>query len=92
MKRYFECGIIKRRKDGLHSYDVTNPKAVNEKIIPFFKKHNFLSEVKRKNFLIFCQIAEVMLKKDHLKKDGFKKLIGLRERLNVGKGRKRKYN
>ena len=32
MKRYFGCGIIKRRKDGLYSYDVTNPKAIQEKL------------------------------------------------------------
>lgn len=91
MKHYFNCGIIKRRKDGLYSFDVTNPQAITGIIIPFFKRHYFLSKEKQKNFLIFCKITNLMAEKHHLQKNGFRKLLNLRERLNVGKGRKRKY-
>ena len=33
-----------------------------------------------------------MSKGEHLKKEGFEKILKLRETLNEGKGRKRKYN
>lgn len=91
MKNYFECGIIKRRKDGLHSYDVTNPKDIQEKIIPFFDKYQFLSDYKKKNYHVFKKIVKIMSDKEHLKPNGFNKLLILRKKLNKGKGRKRKY-
>ena len=91
MKRHFGCGIIKRRKDGLHSYDVTNPRSIQEKIIPFFEKYNFLSASKKRNFSIFKRIVKLMAHKEHLNIDGFRRLLELRKKLNEGKGRKRKY-
>lgn len=92
MKKYFKCGIIKQRKDGLYSYDVTNPKDINQAIIPFFKKYYFLSNNKKKNFLLFSKIAKLMFEKKHLNMVGFRKLLLLREKLNEGKGRTRKYS
>ena len=56
IKRHFGCGIIKRRKDGLYSYDVTNPKAIQGKIIPFFEKYYFLSANKKKTFLYLREL------------------------------------
>ncbi|OGD62929.1 hypothetical protein A2160_04130 [Candidatus Beckwithbacteria bacterium RBG_13_42_9] len=91
MKNYFDCGIIKRRKDGLYSYDVTNPKAIKEIILPFFEKYHFLSEGKKRNYELFKKIAQLMFKKKHLEQKGFRKLVKIREKLNIGKGRKRKY-
>lgn len=91
MQKCFQGGIIKRRKDGLYSYDVTNPKIIQETVIPFFEKFKFFSENKKKNFIIFKQIAKLMFKKKHLTTTGFKQLLNLREKLNQGKGRTRKY-
>ena len=91
MKFHFNCGIIKRRRDGLYSYDVTNPKAIQDVIIPFFEKYKFFSPSKENNFLIFKKIARLMFAKRHLKPKGFRKLLQLREKLNEGKGRTRKY-
>lgn len=91
MKRHFGCGIIKQRKDGLYSYDVTNPRMIYQVIIPFFETYCFLSQTKKRNFSLFKQIAKIMLDKQHLKPGGFKRLLLLREKLNQGKGRKRKY-
>lgn len=91
MKRHFACGIIKRRRDGLYSYDVTNPKAIQEKIIPFFEKYKFLSANKKRNFSLFRKIVKLMAEKRHLELEGFRKLLRIREKLNQGKGRKRKY-
>lgn len=91
MQESFKCGIIKRRKDGLYSFDVTNPKAIKEIIIPFFEKFTFLSNSKNKNFSLFKKITNLMVEKEHLKPEGFKNLLILRQELNQGKGRKRKY-
>lgn len=79
MKKYFRCGIIKRHKDGLYSYDVTNPKDIIGIIMPFFRRYNFLSENKRYNFSIFSKITELMVKKKHLEPEGFKQILELRD-------------
>lgn len=91
MKRYFRCGIIKRRRDGLYSYDVTAPAVLESIIISFFRKYPFFSESKKKNFLLFEKAVRLMAAKRHLTRPGLLELVDLRELINQGKGRKRKY-
>ena len=85
------CGIIKKRQDGVYSLDVTTPAHAILKVIPFFKRFPLRSE-KAKNFMIFCEIAALMNKGSHKTIKGLKTIANLRETLNVGKGRKRKYS
>ena len=92
IKKIFGCGTLRERKDGVVYYEVTNITSLSEIIIPFFVKFNFISSRKKNNFSIFKQIIEIMSKGEHLKKEGFEKILKLRETLNEGKGRKRKYN
>jgi hypothetical protein len=92
LKDTLNCGIIKVRKyDDLHSYDVTKPGDITHKIIPYFQKYNFLSESKIKNFTIFCKIAELMDRGEHRNSKGLRAILELRETINEGKGRTRKY-
>lgn len=91
-KRILGCGHIQERSDGLHMYVVSNPNAIVEKVIPFFKRFNFLSQRKKINFSIFCKITDLVYSKAHLTKEGLEEIVELREKLNEGKGRKRKYN
>ena len=92
IKKILRCGTLRERQDGVVYYEVTNVSSLIEKIIPFFIKFNFISSKKKTNFSIFKKIVEIMSKGEHLKKEGFEKIILLRETLNEGKGRKRKYN
>lgn len=92
LKKELDCGIIKVRKfDGLHSLDITNPSEIIYKVIPYFQKFSLFSSNKRKNFEIFCQIANLMKEGNHRTINGLKKILTLREELNKGKARKRKY-
>ena len=86
------CGIIKVRKiDNLYSFDVTKPKDIIQKVIPYFQKFPMLSVSKQKNFSIFCAVAQLMEKGEHRNLIGLRKILELREKINEGKGRKRKY-
>jgi len=92
MKDVFGCGIIKKRKcDGLFSYDVTKPSDIKRYVLPFFNKFDFLSKSKQKNYQIFCEIVKIADIRP-LSYENFLKIVDLREILNEGKGRKRKYN
>lgn len=88
-----KCGIIKiRKRDGLFSFDVTNPSDIIFKVIPFFQKYPLFSKIKKSNFLVFCKIAKIMETGGHKKISGLHKIVRLREKLNLGISRKRKYN
>ena len=91
LKKELRCGIIKTRKDGLHSLDVTNSKEIVEKVIPYFIKYPLLSKSKINNFNIFCEISKLVEGGEHRNIEGLKKILFLREKLNEGKGRTRKY-
>ena len=92
LKNELGCGIIKTRKiDNLHSYDVTRPEDIIKKIIPYFSRFPVISESKKTNFTIFCEIASLMKRGEHRNFTGLKQILNLREKLNEGKGRTRKY-
>src|SRR5580704_17069031 len=71
LKYFFECGKIyeNRRTDNhrenLYRYCVRSLSDIQNKIIPFFQKHE-LQTAKQQDFLVFCQIVEAMKKRTHL--------------------------
>ncbi len=91
IKHILGCGTLRERKDGIVYYEVTNIASLYDVIIPFFKKFGFRSAYKKNNFRIFSEIVSMMYKDKHLTKEGFQKILELRETLNNGIGRKRKY-
>ena len=90
-KRYLGCGRMQYRKDGVWYFIISNPRAIHERVIPFFKRFSFFSLTKKKNFSVFQQVGKIMVKGGHYTQEGLQKVMELREQLNVGAGRKRKY-
>lgn len=92
IKNTLNCGIIKTRKcDGLYSYDVTKPKDIITKVIPYFDAFRFLSSSKQRNYELFKEISFIANKKP-LNSQSFYEILKIREKLNEGRGRKRKYS
>ena len=96
IQNYLHCGHIKenhhgRKNDQTFVYVVRNRIDLSEKIIPFFQEFSLLSEAKRRNFEIFCEVAKLMDQGEHKNLQGLKKILELRELINEGKGRTRKY-
>lgn len=60
IKAHLQCGTIRPRKDGVFVYEVDNHTALNNKIIPFFEKHPFLSTKKKKDFIRFKKILKIL--------------------------------
>jgi len=71
---------------------VTNNSSIIEKVIPFFNKFSFFSSTKKRNFSIFKEITSLVKDNQHLNPQGFNQIVHLREGLNKGRGRTRKYN
>jgi len=91
LKKYLGCGRIKQRRDGLWIFVVENPRSLEERVIPFFKKYRFLSSKTKTNFSIFCRIVRLIREDKHLTEEGLEKIAKLRAKLNKGRKRKRKY-
>ena len=91
LQKYLQCGRLQKRSDGVHYFVVTNYIEIVEKVLPFFEQYPFQSKSKIKNFALFKQIAVIVYSGEHLAHKGFMKIVELREKLNEGRGRKRKY-
>jgi len=91
LKHLLGCGRLQYRYDGVCYFVVSNPRSIIERVIPFFETFGFLSQTKQRNFRIFTQITKIVADGRHLRSDGFAEVVRLREKLNEGHGRKRKY-
>ena len=89
-KRYLGCGTLRGRPDGVWYYEVNNFNAIWENVIPFFKRYNFLSAKKKRDFAKFCEMAEIIKRGEHIREDGIRKIIEIRREMNDGG--KRKYS
>jgi hypothetical protein len=92
LKRHLGCGRLQERSDGVWYYIVSNPQAIEKRVIPFFEQFNFLSSSKKTNFSLFRKISLLMVEGRHLTEEGMQEILLLREQLNKGRGRKRKYS
>ncbi len=90
-KRYLGCGTISQRQDGLHTYAVLNPLALKEIVIPFFEQFCLRSATKKRNFFLFRKAVKLWMEKEQITQEELIKIARIRERLNRGAGRKRKY-
>jgi hypothetical protein len=83
-KKHLQCGTLRQRPDGVFYYEVNNFNAIMENIIPFFNRFNFISQNKKKQFMLFKQAAEIIKNGEHLKEEGFKRIISIRNKMNNG--------
>jgi len=91
LKKVLGTGTLRKRKDGVVYYEVRDYHMLAERAIPFFEKFKFKSRFKVHNFSIFKKIVEKMNQGAHLTHAGMQEILELREKLNEGRGRKRKY-
>ena len=91
-KRHLKCGTLRSRNDGVWYYEVNNFTAIQENVIPFFKRFGFLSAKKKRDFTKFVQIAELIADKKHLDEDGIKRILEIRKMMNDGGVGRRKFS
>jgi len=75
------CGYIKlnhpgSKRDKTFVLIIKNRKDLSQKLIPFFEK-NHLQTSKFEDYLIFKKTLELIERKEHLTKDGFRKIVNL---------------
>ncbi len=83
-KRHLGCGTLRGRSDGVWYYETTNLTALTENVIPFFERFPFLSTKKKRDFGKFKQIVALVKEGEHLRADGIRRILEIREGMNDG--------
>ena len=87
MQNFFQCGKIyeNRRTDNhresLYRYCVRSFSDLEDKIIPFFDKYP-LRTAKQQDFLVFCEVVELIKNRIHLTPEGIEKTRALAATMN----------
>jgi hypothetical protein len=90
LQQYIDCGTIRYKCDGVWFFEVNDLAAIHANVIPFFDRFSFRSAKKKRAFAIFKQMAQLLMEKSHLRREGIEKLLQLRK--NMNDGGKRKYD
>jgi hypothetical protein len=82
---YLGCGrrLTQSKGDMVH-FIVSKFSDISEKIIPFFNQYPVIG-IKGEDFADFCKAAEIIKAKGHLREEGLKEIIILRDRMNKGR-------
>lgn len=87
IKKFFGCGriFVNRRydnhKENLWRYCVRSLKDLQEKVIPFFKRHP-LKTSKKESFKYFVKVLELIKEKKHLNLSGIRQIPKLSQKIN----------
>ena len=79
VRDYLGCGTIYYREDSREKfcdcleYQVRSHRDIMGKIIPFFLKYPLLFPSKKKAFDYLCEIADMIVKREHLNEGGIEK-------------------
>lgn len=83
VKAYFgDIGTIVSFSD-MCAFSVSSPEQIFKKILPHFDKYPLISQ-KHIDYLLFKEIVEMMLRGEHLQKDGLQTIVNIRASLNLG--------
>jgi len=91
-KKFFQAGYIKPKSPTSNTYvfTISQRRALQEKVIPFFKKYKLLTS-KWEEFCKFAQIIEKMEKGEHRNLEGLKEIVEIACSMNE-LGKQRKYS
>ena len=81
-KRHLKCGTLRSGNDDVWQYEVNNFNAIQENIIPFFRRFGFLSAKKKGEFSKFRKLVKLLQNEEYLTEEGLKKVLKLRAELN----------
>lgn len=90
-KKHLKCGTLRGRGDGVWYFEVNNFTAIRDNVIPFFKRFQFLSAKKKRDFAKFKQLAKVIDDGKHLTEEGIHEILRIRSEMNDGGVGRRKY-
>lgn len=90
LQKHFGCGKIYRQPDKRPNhqtcfrYEVHNRTELVDVIIPFFKEYPPQAPSKKKDFVLFVTIVEMLARKAHATSNGLEEIWNLKRRMHRG--------
>lgn len=91
IKHILKCGTIRFRKDGVWMFEVNNQKSLQERILPFFNRFQFLSKKKKLQYQKFKKICNLLDQTTSNTYETIRQILILRNESNIKTSKKRKY-
>jgi len=88
INKKLNCGNVyfqkeqRRNHTQCYRYTVSSKKDILEILIPFFQENKLQTTSKSYNFNLFCRIANLVKKDEHLKQSGVEKIKLLKSKMN----------
>ena len=88
LKEFFGCGSVYFQKDtrpnhqNCYRFEVYNRNDLLKIIIPFFEKHKLKLISKRNDFKIFCVLMKMIMKEEHRRESGLRKMFALKQTMH----------
>lgn len=92
LQNFFGCGKIYKNtrhdnhREPLYRYCVRSQTDLRYSVQPFFERYS-LKSAKQNDFIVFCEVLEILHQKQHLTDDGFHKVCELASTTNRHKSR-----
>ena len=83
IKAYFGVGKIRKDVRDLVKFRVESLKEIVDSIIPHFEKYPLITQ-KLADYLLFRDAVNLMINKEHLTKEGLKKIVSIKTVINFG--------
>jgi hypothetical protein len=81
IRSFMKCGVVRRNHDDQYCWRVRKLENLSEIILPFFETHTLKSK-KSVEFRKFAKVVRLMKKGEHLKVEGFQKILKIASTMN----------
>jgi hypothetical protein len=87
LQTYFGCGWIREsRSDRTFKYEARSVRDLLDRVIPHFEAYR-LRGVKRRAFIGFARVCQMIGQGDHLRPEGMEEIVRLAYEMNLGRRR-----
>lgn len=83
IQSYFGVGSIRNEAKDLVKFRVESVKDIVNNIIPHFDKYPLITQ-KLADYLLFKDVVNMMVSKEHLTKEGLNKIVSIKAVINLG--------
>ena len=81
LRSSMKCGVVRRNHGERYCWRVRDLKNLDQVVVPFFEKYKLRSK-KRIEFQRFAKVVHMMIRKEHLSREGFDKIKKIASNMN----------
>ena len=83
IQTYFGVGYIRNDLNNKVKFKVESVKDIVNKVIPHFEKYPLITQ-KLADYILFREVVNMMINKEHLTKKGLNKIVSIKAVINLG--------